>query len=271
MSAAIAGISVSAIVGNLRVDRCPRLVLVSERHIPLSRGSMDLPDPDGALFGTIAVGQEAKITFGYRGAAPAAWSGQVASVSRGPRRDQVTVRMQGLAELPLVATPVTESWVDQSSESILRRVAVQVGLSVARLDSPGVVFPRFMAASLSLWQVARQASHTVQRANGMDMSAWALWLGADGLHWGDHDEPGDLPVIATGKGLIRHDPAVRGAGAWSEVETFLLPGFGHSRRFVLEDERRGISGDYRGQRVRHEVLPDRARTIIAYGEDHGRY
>lgn len=268
---AIAGISVAATLGGLRVDRCPRLVLVSERHIPLSRADMDLPDPGGKLFGSIVAAQEAEITFGYRGSAPATWSGQVASVSRGPERDQVTVRMQGRAELPLVTVPVTEAWMGETPEAILRRCAGLAGLAVARLDSPGVAFPRFMAASLPLWQVARQAAHTVQRANGLDMSAWALWLGADGLHWGDHDEPGDLPVIATGKGLIRHNPAVAGSSAWSEVETFLLPGFAHSRRFVLEDATRGVSSDFRAQRVRHEVLPDRARTHICYGVEHGRY
>lgn len=269
--AAIAGIRVQATIGDLAVERCPRLVLMSERHIPLSRARVDLPDPAGDLYFTIAADQEASLTFGYRGGTPATWYGKVASVSRGPERDQVTVRMQGRDELALVTTPITEAWMGESPEAILRRCAGRVGVAVARLDSSGVTFPRFMAASLPLWQVARQAAHTVQRASGRDMSAWALWLGADGLHWGDHDEPGDLPVIATGKGLIRHDPAVEGGSAWSEVETFLLPGFAHSRRFALEDTRRGIGGDYRAQRVRHEVLPDRARTIIAYGVEHGRY
>lgn len=271
MSGAVTGIALTVTVGGLRVERCPRLELVSERHAPLSLGRMDLPDPSGALFSQLAVKQEATVSLGYRGKSASSWFGRVSGVERGPARDQVTVRMQGLTELPLVTTIITESWRNEAPETILARCIGPAGLSVAQIDSPGVALPHFPVATLPIWAVARQLAHTVQHAHGLDMGAWALWLGADGVHWGDHDEEGDVPLVATGAGLIRHDPAIQGVRAWAEVETFLVPGLTHSRQFRLEDGPRGISGKYRVQRVRHVVTPWKGRTYIAYGAEHGRY
>ncbi|MBU1002796.1 MAG: hypothetical protein KKE73_09760 [Proteobacteria bacterium] len=268
---AIAGINISATLGGLRVDRCPRLTIESERHRPLSLGQMQLPDPDGSLINNISRGMEASITFGYRGQTPATWRGQVHEVTRGMARDQVDVRMQGLAEWPLASTLITETWMDETPEAILRWAAGQCGVSVATLDSPGITIPRVVASSIPLWKLAEQVAHTVQKASGQDMSAWPLWLGADGLHWGDHDEPGDVPVLETGKGLITHNPLQDGGRSWGEVETFLLPGFAHSRRFRIVDSWRSIQAQPRALRVTHEVTPDKARTWIRYGVEHERY
>ncbi|WP_211233827.1 hypothetical protein [Maridesulfovibrio bastinii] len=102
------------------------------------------------------------------------------------------------------------------------------------------------------------------------MSHWALWLGADGVHWGDHDEDGSMPEIATAAGLIRHIPSAA-PHSMGEVETFLLPDMLHSHKFLLQDTRRGIDDQFRALRVLHEITPTSARTRLGYGEEYGRY
>jgi hypothetical protein len=101
------------------------------------------------------------------------------------------------------------------------------------------------------------------------MSRWALWLGDDGVNWGDFDEPGQVPVVATGAGLIRHLP---GGGAYgrSVVVTFLIPYFAANMAFRLRDQRRGVDSLFRAQTVIHSITPDMARTCIEYGDEYAR-
>jgi len=265
---AISGINVRIRLGGLRILRCPRLVIDSTRHQPLTVMRIVLPDPAGEVTRTLAQGGDtADIELGYRDQQAAAWRGTVAGVMAGPSKDQVLVRVLG-PELPLVRTVITQTWLDESPEAIVRAAVRQAGLDLGRIDSPGVQLRHFMASGVAPWQLARQVAHTVHRAMGRDMRRWALWMDADGLvNWGDVDEPGPVPVIATRAGLIRHSPASGPAGL-SCVETFLLPSMRHSRLFRLRDERRGLDEQIRAVRVVHEITPDSARTHLYYGDEY---
>lgn len=265
----INGLRTHVTIGNREVLRCPRLTIVSLRHSPLDHAAVTLPDPAGELYRAIRPGDPVMISLGYRDQAPAVWQGTVSKVRPGTQ-DQLELLASG-PELPLATTRIRQSWENEDPAAIIRRCVTAAGLPLGRIDSPGPILSRFVASDIPVWQVARQCALTCAKAFGLDMRRWALWMGADGLvNWGDFDEPGEVPVIATAAGLIEHLPASESGAQLSRVTTFLLAGFSASRLFRLRDARRGIDARFRALTVRHEVSPNKIRTHIEYGEEYGR-
>lgn len=258
----ISGIRIDITIGSHEVYRAPLWWIESLRGYPLGRFGVTLPDPKGELYRSIKLGDPLTCLVGYRNQVPVEWTGTVADLFPGESSDQLEVRAVDGA-LPLTKTRIVQAWENETPEAIVAWCIRQTGLPVGRVDSTGMVLPRFVAANPPVWQATRQAAHSCQTAFALDMSEWALWLGAGGVNWGDFDEPGDVPVIATQGGLISHEPAVKGS-ARPVIETFLLADLMHSRRIHLQDDYRGIDTTLRAQRVRHEGTPDRCRTFIWY-------
>ncbi len=264
----ISGVRINILIGDRQVLRCCDLWIESVRHQPLTRASITLPDGSAELYQSIASGESVQIRLGLRDESPAVWSGTVAGTGS-YESGLLTVRVTG-PETPLIGTRISQHWESESAEAIVRWAIKQAGLTEGRIDAPGVSLPHFVASDVPVWQVAAQAASSCQRSFDLDMSGWALWMGADGVvNWGDFEESGDGPVIASGDNLITH---VAGDchRQLNMVTTFLTAGLRHSRLFHLADTRRGIDGQYRALRVRHHVQPERARTIILYGEEYGQ-
>lgn len=259
----INGLRTRISIGGSDVLRAPRVVIVSERHAPMDTAEIELPEIGAP---GIATGAAVEIAFGYRDAAADTWRGTVASVARGEKNNQLLVRCRSLA-WPLSATRVTQAWEDETPEAIVAWAVRQSGLAPAALDSPGITLPRFAASRATVWQVALQAAHSAQRGFGLDMRAWALWLDADGVHWGDHDAPGG--VLAIPDGLVRHTPDASDSGrALALLKCLLLPGLRHSRRVAFNPGTGDIQ--VRALRVEHRIELRRARTFIHYGREYGR-
>ncbi len=263
----INGVRTHIIIGELEMLRCPRLEIRSVRRSPMWSFDISLPDPIGEIYQTVNLGDAVNMGIGYRDAAATKWTGTVKAVRPG-NKDQIIISGVGQDDELLNTTIVCQSWENETPEAIVRYAAGLTGLPIARIDSPGVIFPRFVASTVPVWQLARQAAETCQRGFDLDMAKWKMWLGPDGIHWGDHDQPGAAPTIATGAGLITHLPADNPA-ALSKVETFLLPGLMHSRVFGLIDNKRGINDSFRALDVMHLVEQTSARTHISYGVEYG--
>jgi hypothetical protein len=267
----ISGLNIRIILAGREVLRAPRWWIASERHAPLGRAGVTLPDPIGEIWRTVTEGDSLEIRLGYRDRTPSTWTGTVVGRNPGRTKDQVeVVAVDGAA--PLARTRITQSWENESPSAIIAWAVRRAGLPVGRIGNVGMVLPRFVASDIPVWQVARQAAHSCQNAFDLDMRRWALWRGTDGtVNWGDFNEPGPVPEIATAVGLIRHTPALFPQSGLSRVETFLLPEMTHSRLFWLRDSRRGIDGTFRALRVLHEGEPDKVRTHIWHGEEHGGF
>ena len=272
----ISGIRTHIFIGDMEILRCPRCRIESIRHRPLSRAALTLPDPDGKLYVSIIPDQEIEIRSGYRDEDPVSWKGLVTYIKYGTTKDQLQVVAVGKNEKLLSSVFISQAWENETPEAIIKYAVSKAGLSCGRIDSPGVIIPRYCAATIPVWQVSRQCAHTCQKSFDIDMSKWALWLGQDDkVNWGDFDEPAvsaGVPVIATGAGLIRHLPSqAQAQKELNMVETFLLPGFMHSMQFHLIDTRRGIDDTFRALQIAHEILPNSARTYISYGNEYEKY
>lgn len=264
-----AGIRTHIFIGSLEILRTPRTWVEFKRHAPLSRAGITLPDPKGEYSRKIAQNDSVEIRLGYRDQEPDIWRGKVKWVNQ-INKDQIEIGAVGL-EYPLSETKITESWENETPEAIVKYVIGKTGLLVGTIYPTGVVLPRFVASNIPVWQVARQVEHTCQKAFGMDMSGWALWMDKDGnVNWGDFIKSGDIPVIATGNGLIKHLPATD-SFPFNMVETFLIAGFRASRKFRLKDTKRGIDAELRALTARHEVTPNSVRTFIQYGTEYDKY
>ncbi|NDY73989.1 hypothetical protein DO021_19665 [Desulfobacter hydrogenophilus] len=267
----ITGIRTRLIIGGQEYLRIPEMSLDYRRHAPLSVAQVTLADPGGDIFKSLSPGTAMEIHLGYRDQEADVWTGTVQRVTPDRKPDQV--RMTGVGgELPLSETLITKSWENETPEAIVTYCVGQTGLPPGNIDATGIIFPRFVAATIPVWQVARQCEHSCHRGFGRDMDTWDLWMDKAGsVHWGDSDEDGDIPVIATAGGVISHAPATAPLTELSMVETFLLPGFRRCGKFQLTDTRRGIDDVFRARVVRHVVQPNKIRTYIWYGAEYGKY
>ena len=237
------------------------------RHVPVGRAGITLPDPDGELYQAVRIGDEVSISVGYRDQVPALWSGTVTARYPGETCDQLEIRAAD-ASLAIATTRILQSWENETPEALIAWAIRKAGLEVGRVMETGMVLPRVSAANIPAWQLVQQIKQSCRAAFGLDMSRWALWLGADGVNWGDIDEPGDVVDIATGANLINHEPVDWRTGM-GLVETHLIGDLSHSRQVRLQDARRGVDAVHRALRVRHEGTPDRVRTFVWYGVEHG--
>lgn len=262
----IAGLRIVITLGHQEILRCPRWWIDSTRAAPLGGAGLILPDADGSLSRSLKKGDAASIQFVTTSGVSGAWQGTIAATAAASERDHLGVRMVSLA-LPLATTRITQTFSNETPEAIMTWAIRQSGLAVGKVAATGMVLPHFIASDCSVVELARQLSLTCQRSFDLDMSAWKLWMGVGGVNWGDFDEPGSVPTIATGEGLLLHAPAGWHNGL-SAIETFLLPDLTHSRRFQLRDTRRGIDASFRALQVRHEGTVNRVRTHIYYGAEH---
>ena len=266
----ITGLNLYIRLGRIELNRAPKIRMTSRRHQPLTRVTVTIPDSMGNFFRAIKEMDPISLIWGYRGQAPARWQGTVEGVSVNRNKDALYIDGAGL-ERPLAETVIKQSFINETPEAIVRYAVSQAGLSVGRIEPTGVTFPRFIASSIPVWQVARQCEHTLKKAFGLDMRPWSMWMGKDGrINWGPFDEDAGLPVIDSNANLIRHSPG-RCVSELNRVETFLLPRMMHSMRFQLNDLKRNISGSYRAIKVEHIWEDSRARTYISYGDEYERY
>lgn len=263
----ISGIRIDITIGDLQIYRAPRWWIESLRHVPLGRAGITLPDPTGEMFRSIKTGDAVTIRLGYRNQVPAEWTGTVTRCYPGETVDQLEVRATDRS-LALATTRIMQSWENETPEAIVSWAIRQTGLPIGTIAATGVQLPRFCAGSIPVWQLVQQTQQSCSESFALDMSRWALWLGRTGVNWGAHDEPGDVVTIATAENLIDHQPNDWRSGM-SLVETFLLPDLTHSRQVRLQDDRRRIDAVHRAVRVRHEGTPDRVRTFVWYGAEHG--
>jgi len=263
----LSAVRIDITIGSLQVQRAPIWWIESQRHYPLGRCGLTLPDPHGELYNAINPDDVVTITFGYRGEVLAEWHGTVATRVPGKTIDQLEVRVIDLAK-PLDTVKIKQAWENESPEAIVTWAIRQTGLKVGKIGETGMLLPRFSAANIPVWQLIQQVQQSTRSAFALDMSKWALWLGKDGVNWGDFDEPGDVVTIATPDNLIIHDPTDWTIGR-ALIETVLTPDLTHSRLVHLKDDRRQIDDTYRLQRVRHEGTPDKIRTFVWYGRENG--
>ncbi|MBF0454945.1 MAG: hypothetical protein HQL72_09065 [Magnetococcales bacterium] len=266
----IRGIHNEVIIGRFRSHRVVESVISARRHHPLSRATIRLADPAGELARESLLDAPVTITYGHRGGALSSWSGTVSATTTG-NRDQIEIDCVGV-ERPLATTRITQSWRNEAPEAIITYAAEQAGMDMGMIAAPGPTFPHFVSSHSTPWEIAKSCARTCEQQFGINMQNWAFWVDSEGrVNWGDFaGEQVDVPVVATGAGLIRHDPD---SGQWFEnrVETFLLPGFWHSERFHLKDDRRGVDNEFRALAVEHRISGKRARTTIHMGEEYGRF
>lgn len=261
----ISGVRISITIGDLDVYRSPRWWIESLRHFPLGRAGITLPDPTGELFRAIKKNDPVTIELGYRNQAATTWSGTVTNIYPGETADQLEIRAVDGSK-PLSTIAIRQSWENETPEAIVAWAIKQAGLSVGKIGGTGMVLPRASAGNIMVWQLIQQIKESCRTAFDLDMSNWALWLGRDGVNWGDFDEPGDTITIASASNLINHQP-IDSATGMSMIETYLLADLSHSRLVRLQDDRRGIDAVHRALRVRHEGTPDRVRTFVWYRSD----
>jgi hypothetical protein len=269
----LSGLAISVTIGSTRILRVPSCTVSYDRESVLSRAFISVPDPAGDFIRLIEKGQSVTISMGYRGKAAHEWSGTVDGwlPSQGNNPHQWTVAAVG-PELALVKTRITAMYMDEDVAWIARRILAETGLPIGTIEAPQITIPRMTLSNVPAWRGLEQLAHSVERANGVDMSAHAVWLDEAGaVHWGTHNDIQDeTPIISTGAGLLNHH-LTKMPYARQPIETYLLPVMRAGRCFRIVDSRRGVDETPRALRVEHKVTPKSARTFLSYGEEYGRF
>lgn len=267
----ITGVRTHILIAGTQILRCPECRIEYARHAHLSMAEILLPDPLGELFRHFKPEDRVIVRLGYRDQEPDEWQGSLTKIAPYSKKDQILVRAVGL-ERPLTDTRIIQAWEKETPESIIAWAIGQAGMPVGRIESPGVVFPRFIASNIPVWQIARQCEHTCSRGFGLDLRDWSLWMDRSGrVNWGAHDEKAALPEIETGTTLIRHLPAPALQLGVSLVETFLIPGFKRCMKFRLKDRIRGHDAVHSALAVRHISTSHSVRTFIWFGDTYEKY
>ena len=254
-------------IGSYDVNRVPEFRILSDRYAPVSLCYLTLPDADGELYNSFAAGSAVSLTYGYKAGEQAEWSGTVTYISRAG--DNIFVTAADAAR-SVLTTKVVEYWAGDSAAAIVRSALSRVG-SIGTVQDDGITLESFTASNISVYELVRKVEHTLQCSAGKDMSQYALFMSSGAWHWGQHGISGTVPVIASQAGLIAHIPGAEGFGSKQPVETWMLPGFTHSRTFRLTDKTIGIDADYMADKVMHVFRDKYVRTFIEYGGGNGKY
>ena len=264
----IEGLNVRCNVGGFEVLRSPRIKLVYRRLAVLTRGEIDMPDPDGSIKTALAPGQPVRLRFGYRGEAGLwhDWTGSIDGFAPlGP--DAVRILAVG-QEKALQETLITESYHGEPAATVAKRILASTGLAVADVDIPDDILPHIVFSKVPVARAVRQLSQSLERSFGHDLSRHAVWLGESGLTWSAGEEPGAIFRVATAENLLNHAPATE-AAALSCIDAALLPGLTHSRLVRLHDARRGVNALVKALEVEHLLKAGSNKTTILYGEERG--
>ena len=264
----IEGLNIRCNVGGFEVLRTPRLKLNYRRRAVLTRGEIDIPDPDGSIRPALAEKQSVHFRFGYRGEAGFwhEWEGTIDGFGpAGP--DAFRVLAVG-KELPLQETVITESYHGEPAVTVAKRILAATGLPLGEITIPGDILPHIVFSSVPVSRAIRQLSQSLERSFGHDLSRHAVWLGEKGLCWSDGDEPGPTYTVATCENLIEHAPAAE-PGGLSRIDAALLPGLTGSQKIRLQDTRRGIDTLVKALEVEHLLEAGTNNTRILYGEERG--
>lgn len=264
----IEGLNIRCNVGAFEVLRSPRLDLSYRRRAVLTRGEIEIPDPDGSIRGALSTGQAVRLRFGYRGDAGLwhDWQGRIDGFRpAGP--DAFCALAVGL-EQALQTTTITESYHGEPAATVARRLLAATGLAVGKVDIPGDILPHIVFSGVSVARAIRQLTQSLELSLGYDLSRHAVWLGQDGLCWSDGDEPGAVYTVASCANLIEHAPAAE-PGGLSLIRSVLLPGLVDGRQVRLIDARRGLNVSVKALEVRHQLDSAGNTTNILYGAEHG--
>jgi hypothetical protein len=268
----IEGLNIRCNVGGFEILRAPRLELAYRRRAVLTRGEIEIPDPEGGIRGALAIGQPVRFRFGYRGEAGPNmelwhdWQGSIDGFRpAGP--DAFTVLAVG-REKALQTTAITESYHGEPAATVARRLLAATGLAVDKVDIPGDILPHMVFSGVSVARAIRQLAQSLELSLGYDLSRHAVWLGQNGLCWSDGDEPGTVYSIASCENLIEHAPAAE-PGGLNMITAVLLPGLTDGRLVRLADARRGLQARVKALEVRHRLSSQGNTTTILYGAEHG--
>ena len=264
----IEGLNVRCNVGGFEVLRSPRIKLSYRRRAVVTRGEIDIPDPDGTIKEALALKQPVRLRFGYRGGSGLwhDWQGSIDGFAAlGP--DAVRVLVIG-QEKALQETMVTESYHGEPAATVARRLLAATGLPLAGIDIPDEILPHIVFSNVPVSRAIRQLSQSLERSFGHDLSRHAVWLGEAGLYWSAGEEPGEVFNVATAENLISHAPATE-PGALSRIDAALLPGLTHSRKVRLRDTRRGGNSLVKALEVEHLLESGSNMTSILYGDERG--
>lgn len=264
----IEGLNIRCNIGRYEVLRTPRLKLVYRRRAVLTRGEIDIPDPDGSISASLAVGQPVRFRFGYRGSAGLwhDWQGTLDGFApAGP--DAVRILAVG-RELPLQETVITESYHGEPAAAVAKRLLEATGLPLGEISIPGETLPHIVFSGVTVARAIRQLAQSLEGSFGHDLSRHAVWLGQNGLNWSDGDEPGLIYTVASQENLLEHAPSIV-PGGLSFIKAALLPGLAAGRKVRLIDKRRGLNRLIKALEVEHLLEAGRNNTRILYGVEHG--
>lgn len=264
----IEGLNIRCNVGGFEVLRTPRLKLAYRRRAALTRGEIDLPDPDGDIRAALAVKQPVKLRFGYRGNA-GLWHEWQGTIDGFAPAGADTFRVLAVGkELALQSTVVTESYHGEPAATVARRLLAATGLPVGEVSIPADTLPHIVFSSVPVSRAIRQLALSLERSFGHDLSRHAVWLGQNGLCWSDGDEPGQTYTVATCENLIDHAPSTE-PGGLSRIDAALLPGLTGGQKVRLIDSRRGVNEAVKALEVEHLLESGSNSTRILYGEERG--
>ena len=259
----ITGLDIDLKVGPFTVNRSQGVTLEYQRGAVASKAVIALPDTEGLVAQTLKNDDEVNLYFGYRGGLSQSWAGRITNLAA--LGDQVQITALG-PELAFIKTTVVECFRSESARAVVRRLMTLAGAAPGNLTGPDQILPHMIFNGQSVYKCFKQINETLAKTYQLDLSKSPFWIGQDNkAHWGDFDEPGPIPILASQDNLLSHNPK----GESGVARSILCPGLVASQLFKIIDARRTLEITKRAQTVRHELGPKGNITTVTYGPERG--
>lgn len=253
-----AGIDIKVQSGSLRINRCSELEVNYVHGAVIDTAYFIVTDTDGDIFSSLKKDDDIKIEFGSNNEL-SIFNGTIQKIDAYYNRGSLKVTVLSEAK-KLCNTFICESYNDETSVNIIKRLVKNAGFSVGEINIPDISIPHIVFNNMTTCTAIKNIYLTLEKL-GHDLKNQDFFIHENKFYAGNIEITGDIPQIQTGINIIHHDFSNKG---YAEIECSLIPALTNNMYFKLEDTIRNISGKFKAEFIKHKINKGKARTTIGY-------
>lgn len=252
------GIDINITAGSLKINRCSYLEVNYIHGAIINTANFVITDIDGDIFSALKKDDNVLIEFSSDNES-AKFTGTIQKIDAYYNRNSLKVSILSDAK-KLCTTFINESYNDESTNNIIKRLVQQAGFSIGEINLIDITIPHIVFNNVTVATAINNIYKTITDL-GHNLKGQDYFINNSKFYAGDIEISGDIPQIETGKNIIHHNFTNNG---YAEIECSLIPTLTNNMMFKLNDTIRNISGKFRAEFVKHIIDKGKARTIIGY-------
>lgn len=212
-----AGIDIKIQAGSLRINRCSELEVTYVHGAIIDTAYFIVTDTDGEIFSSLKKDDDIKIEFDSNNEL-SIFNGIVQKIDAYYNRNSLKVTVVSEVK-KLCTTYITESYNDETSVNIIKRLVQNAGFSIGEINIPDISIPHIVFDNITACTAIKNIYLTLEKL-GHDLNNQDFFIHKNKFYAGNIEITGDIPQIETGINIIHHDFSNKG---YAEIECSLIP------------------------------------------------